>query len=287
MNYQEQHQKQKNNESVEPTPLVSVVIATYNGATTLVRTIEHVLQQTYTNYEIIVVDDGSTDDTRSVLDPFILRGDIAYYYQANAGCGAARNYGVTQSRGELIAFLDADDYWHQEKLMQQIAVFREFPDTVVCYTESYSVDPFSAVVWQTKRDVRYAQRSGNMIPYLAIANPLTLSSTLVTRDAFTAVGGFTERYDRMMLADYDLWLKLAPRGPFRAITNPLTFYQVRHPDSDRAIARRAVMKNYVLTLKIFVSNWKYAPGWYTLGFIWALILIVVNYIRSLRIQLCA
>lgn len=287
MNYQEQHQKQKNNELVEPNPLVSVVIATYNGATTLVRAIEHVLHQTYTNYEIIVVDDGSTDDTQSVLDPFILRGDISYYYQANAGCGAARNYGVTQSRGELIAFLDADDYWHQEKLMQQIAVFHEFPDTVVCYTESYSVDPFSAVVWQTKRDVRYAQRSGNIIPYLAIANPLTLSSTLVTRDAFTAVGGFTERYDRMMLADYDLWLKLAPRGPFRAITKPLTFYQVRHPDSDRATARRAVMKNYVLTVKIFVSNWRCSPGWYSIGLIWALILIVVNYIRSLRIQLCA
>lgn len=283
MNLQEHHKEKNNTDLVDHDPLVSVVIATYNGAKTLVRAIEHVLQQTYTNYEIIVVDDGSTDDTRSVLDPFIVRGDIAYYYQANAGCGAARNYGVAQSRGKLIALLDADDYWHQEKLMQQVAVFRKFPDTVVCYTESYSVDPFSAVVWQTKRDVRYAQRSGNLVPYLAIANPLTLSSVLVTRGAFTAVGGFTEQYDRMMLADYDLWLKLASRGSFRAITTPLTFYQIRHPDPDRAIVRRAVMKNYVLTAKIFVSNWRCSPGWYSLGLCWALILIVVNYVRSLRI----
>lgn len=277
MNHQQQEQKNK----IPIKPVVSVIIATYNGALTIVRTIEHVLQQTYENYEIIVVDDGSTDDTKTVLAPYITRGDIAYYYQSNKGCGAARNVGVTQSRGELLAFLDADDYWHQNKLAEQVAVFEQFPDTVVCYTESYSVDPYSPVIWQTKRDVRYAQRSGNLVPYLAFANPVTLSSVLVARSTFEKVGGFTEKYHQMMLADYDLWLRLAPRGPFRAITTPLTFYQIRHPDPDQGVVRRLVMKNYLLTIEILGSHWRCAVGWYSVGMVWAVILVGINYLRAL------
>lgn len=104
------------------TPLVSVVIPVYNGAKYIQIAIDSVLEQTYSNYEIIVVDDGSTDDTRQKLQPY--KSKIRYIYQENQGSAAARNVGIDLAKGELIAFLDADDFWTMpEKLAKQVALF--------------------------------------------------------------------------------------------------------------------------------------------------------------------
>ena len=108
------------------TPLVSVVIPVYNGAKYIQTAIDSVLEQTYTNYEIIVIDDGSTDDTRQKLQPY--KGKIRYIYQENQGSAAARNIGIDLAKGELIAFLDADDFWAMpEKLTKQVACFQDNP----------------------------------------------------------------------------------------------------------------------------------------------------------------
>ena len=98
---------------------VSVVIPTYNRASQVMRAIESVLAQTYKDYEIIVVDDGSTDQTRKLLDPY--SGCIRYVYQANAGPAAARNTGITRAEGEWLAFLDSDDIWLPHKLETQLS----------------------------------------------------------------------------------------------------------------------------------------------------------------------
>jgi glycosyltransferase involved in cell wall biosynthesis len=116
------------------TGIVSVIIPTYNRADCITRAIDSVLAQKYKNYEIIVVDDGSTDDTRRVLEPYMNR--IRYIYQENAGCAAARNTGIRASCGEWIAFLDSDDRWLPEKLEYQMAYLKE-TGAEVCYTNSY------------------------------------------------------------------------------------------------------------------------------------------------------
>ncbi len=282
MNLQEHHKEKNNTDLVDHDPLVSVVIATYNGAKTLVRAIEHVLQQTYTNYEIIVVDDGSTDDTRSVLDPFIARGDIAYYYQANAGCGAARNVGIRSARGTYIALLDADDFWHLEKLERQIDAFRKHPDIIVCYTESYIVDPYQKIIWDLVRTIRTQPRSGWIARYFIINNMVLPSSTLIPKDALLAVGGFCEQYDLMMVADLDMWLKLAPRGKFYACDIPLTFYQTRFRITQSQIKENHRQVREVFKRAMLHESWS-VKGWYFLGYLKSWLLYLVQSITLVGI----
>jgi glycosyltransferase involved in cell wall biosynthesis len=106
-------------------PLVSVIIPVYNGAKFIAEAIESVCVQNYEPLEIIIVDDGSTDDTSSVVRSF---KDIHYIRQENHGCAAARNTGITESRGDLLAFLDADDYWAANKLHVQVGCLLSHPD---------------------------------------------------------------------------------------------------------------------------------------------------------------
>jgi len=106
-------------------PLISVIIPTYNSTKYVKEAIKSVLKQTYRNLEIIVVDDGSTDNTREVLKPYVRGGEIRYIYQENKKQGAARNNGIRHSMGELIALLDADDLWFPEKLELQIPLFMD------------------------------------------------------------------------------------------------------------------------------------------------------------------
>jgi GT2 family glycosyltransferase len=109
------------------TPLVSVIIPVYNSAKYIHKAIDSVLEQTYSNYEIIVVDDGSTDETRQKLQPY--RDKIRYVFQENQGSAVARNLGINLAKGDLVAFLDSDDLWSMpEKLEKQVACFQENPD---------------------------------------------------------------------------------------------------------------------------------------------------------------
>ncbi|MFS8117396.1 MAG: glycosyltransferase family 2 protein, partial [Microcoleus sp.] len=106
-------------------PQVSVIIPAYNGDRYIVQAVESVFAQTYTNWEIIVVDDGSTDETHQVLQPYLDK--IRYIYQENRGVAAARNRGIQEAKGEFIAFLDQDDFFLPDKLAAQIALFRQQP----------------------------------------------------------------------------------------------------------------------------------------------------------------
>ena len=107
---------------------VSVIIPTYNREGILGRSIESVLNQTYTEFELIIVDDGSTDNTRQLVEN-IHDDRISYYYvKNNSGAAAARNYGIERAEGEYIAFQDSDDYWHSDKLEKQMKVMESNPD---------------------------------------------------------------------------------------------------------------------------------------------------------------
>lgn len=234
--------------------LVSIIIPTYNSSHTIIRTIESIFKQTFKRFEVIVVDDGSTDDTKEVLSSLIRDQKIIYIYQKNQGCGVARNNGVLIAQGQFVCFLDADDYWHAEKLERQLEVFQNHPDCLMCYTESYMVDPYSDLVWETMHSNLGKPRSGNILGYLIFHNMITLSSGMMRLATFKHVGGFTPIYDLMMVADYDLWLKLAPLGKFYAILTPLMFYQTRV-----AAARSTVMDNHKQIARVFLLRVTEAP----------------------------
>ena len=114
-------------------PTVSVIIPTYNQNWILKKTIDSVLSQDFTDYELIVVDDGSTDDTRQILDSY--GQDLIVLRQPNRGVSAARNRGIAESRAPLVALLDSDDLWLPQKLTRQVAFFQSHPAALICQTE--------------------------------------------------------------------------------------------------------------------------------------------------------
>jgi len=120
-------------DTIISSPRVSVIIPTYNRARFVTKAIDSVLAQTYTDYEIIVIDDGSSDNTREILGPYMDK--IQYIYQENAGASAARNPGISAATGEWVAFLDSDDEWLPEKLSIQMAHVRERPDLCAHITD--------------------------------------------------------------------------------------------------------------------------------------------------------
>ena len=109
-------------------PRVSVVIPAFNAKKWIAEAIDSVLAQSFEGYEIVIVDDGSTDATEQALGGLIRAKQIRYFRQEQRGVSAARNRGVDESRGQLIAFLDADDLFHPEKLRKQVALFDQQPD---------------------------------------------------------------------------------------------------------------------------------------------------------------
>ena len=126
------------------TGLVSVVIPTYNRGRLIARAIESALAQTYRNVSVVVVDDGSTDDTRKVVDSY--GGCVSYVHQQNAGVSSARNTGLRCARGEFIAFLDSDDEWQPWKIDAEVAALTSYPEAGIVWTDMQSVDEAGTVV---------------------------------------------------------------------------------------------------------------------------------------------
>lgn len=190
--------------------MVSVVIPTFNRALLVSRAVSSVLFQTFHDYDVIVVDDGSTDDTRQRLRQF---GDriVLIQHPKNRGVSAARNSGIKVSSAPLIAFLDSDDYWLPKKLENQVAFFQENPKAVACQTEE---------VWiRNGRRVnpcnRHLKPSGHIfIPSLkrCLVSP---SAVMLKRRLLEEIGFFDE--DLPACEDYDLWLRILRKYPIEHI----------------------------------------------------------------------
>ncbi len=200
------------------TPRVSVIIPTYNSAATLSRAITSVLLQNWLNLEIVVVDDGSTDDTVDKVQPYIPR--IKYLRQANAGTALARNRGVDNSEGEYIAFLDADDEWLPGKLNQQIAALECDPAMALSSTGALVVDSTNTVV-----DIISASHQGDAFRHMLRWNLVVCSSVVLRRSAWLE-SGLRFEGSHSSMEDYSMWLGLAARCRFSISPNLLVRYHV-------------------------------------------------------------
>ncbi|MFB6226503.1 MAG: glycosyltransferase family 2 protein [Candidatus Paceibacteria bacterium] len=132
--------------SIKNKDLVSAIIPTYNCAPWIQEAIESILNQTYKNIEIIIIDDGSTDNTKEVLEPYIKKNKIKYFYQENQGSAKARNKGVKKAQGEYIAFLDADDIWLPKKTEKQIKSIKKHPKIKLVISNSYLTNEEGRVI---------------------------------------------------------------------------------------------------------------------------------------------
>lgn len=219
--------------------LVSVIIPTYNRADVIRNSIDSVLQQTYKNVELIVVDDGSTDNTFDILASY--RDKLTVVRQDNAGPSTARNRGLSISNGMIIAFLDSDDLWLPTKIERQVDIMQKLGKSVPCCLCNAIVH-FPDGRKKTSFDIapiKPSYRVGiwkNVTRILSTRFVLFTQSVAVHRKALTRIGGFDESFS--IMEDHDLALHLSLVGPWAYIKEPLVIYYADKPEGLSYRARK-------------------------------------------------
>jgi glycosyltransferase involved in cell wall biosynthesis len=197
---------------------VSVVVPAYNSADYTVETVQSVLGQTYGDFELIVVDDGSTDHTREAMQDF---GDrIRYLYKENGGACSARNLGIAESQGEYVACLDCDDLWLPEKLERSVAALDAHPDWALVFTPCLLIDDKGKTIGLSN----YRPDLGNAFLELLKRNYIVAPTVVMRRAHMEEVGPFDE--SMFIPADWDLWLRLARDRVIGFVETPLSKYRM-------------------------------------------------------------
>jgi glycosyltransferase involved in cell wall biosynthesis len=237
------------------TGLVSAVIPTHNRAQIIGRALESALAQTHGDIQVIVADDGSSDDTRTVAESYGAR--VTYVRQANAGVSAARNFGMRHARGEFIAFLDSDDSWEPWKIEAQVAALRRHPEAGLVWTDMAAVDDSDRLINARHLRAMYAAyekvdiertlrqvdtlgglspgaprafssaavREGDLFGGILLGNLIHTSTVLFRRSWCEQTGGFDESFARAG-EDYEFYIRLCSRGPVVFIDAPSTVYRI-------------------------------------------------------------
>lgn len=206
---------------------VSVVVTCYNYARFLRESVESVLGQTYPDCEVVLVDDGSTDETPEVAARWGDDPRVRYVRQANAGQAAAKNHGIRLAREPLVAFLDADDRWDRTKLAKQVPLFAR-PAVGVVYARGLFLDGSGNTRVPATVRRHGGARAGRVTTALLYDNIVPFSSAVVRRELLDQVGGFDENL--AMAIDWDLWLRLSRLCEFDWVDEPLLHYRVGHGD---------------------------------------------------------
>lgn len=234
-------------------PLVTVIIPTYNRAAFVAEAIDSVLAQSERDFELLVIDDGSTDETQRVCEAYGAR--LQYFQQEHRGVSAARNFGIAQARGSFITFLDSDDLWQKHKLRQQIAWLNAHPEIMLCYTNE---------IW-IRRGVRVNQKKlhqkagGWIYPLCLPRCIISPSSVLMRRELFEHVGTFDESLP--ICEDYDQWLRVAARFEVGFLDEPLIIKRGGHADqlshSEFGIDRyRVLALQKILRSDVLREEWR-------------------------------
>lgn len=211
---------------------VTVVMAAKNYARFLPEAITSVLAQTWTDWELLVVDDGSTDDTPAAVRPYLADRRVRYVRSDRLGQARAKNLGVRLSRGRFVAFLDADDVWEPAKLERQLPRFAR-PQVGVVYSGRALIDEAGRPL---PVPLAPPPPRGRVLAELLIRNFVCFSSAVVRRDVFDHVGGFDPQWD--LAIDYDLWLRVARRYEFESVDEPLVRYRTGHGNLSRRLLDR-------------------------------------------------
>ena len=198
---------------------VSVIIPAYNKADYTVRTVQSILDQTWQSIEILVIDDGSKDDTQEKMEAF---GDsIRYFRKQNGGACAARNFGIRQAKGDYLAFIDCDDVYYPEKITKSVALLDENPDYGFVHTNIHFIDADEKII--SKTPSTKINCNGWISDRMLNTNLVFNSTVVVRRECLEKVGNFDESV--FIPADWDLWLRLSEQYQVGYIDEPLTGYR--------------------------------------------------------------
>ncbi len=215
------------------TAQVSVVMAAKNYARFLPEAIESVFSQSFANWELVIIDDGSTDATPYVARPYLTDSRVRYFHSDHLGQSRAKNLGVHLARGRLVAFLDADDAWEPTKLEEQVARFEACPEVGVVFCKRSLMDETGAVI-PTKPASGFP--TGLVLPHMFTQNFVCFSSCMVRREVFSHVGGFDPEWD--LSIDYDLWLRVAKFYRFDCVNEELVRYRTGHGNLSKKLRDR-------------------------------------------------
>ena len=228
-----------------PQDLVSVVIATFNMGRYLPQAVQSVLSQTYGNVEILIIDDGSNDDTAQIIRRWDQDERVRVYRQPNGGQAQARNRGVALSKGQYVAFLDADDEWLSHKLSRQMPLFAN-PQVGVVYSEYECMDAEGRAL--PKPPTRMFR--GRVTAALLIDNFVSFQTAVVRRECLERHGAFDESV--RMGDDYDLWLRLSAHYAFDFIPQPTARYRVWSGQMSKNYRRR--YESAIRTMRRFLEH---------------------------------
>jgi glycosyltransferase involved in cell wall biosynthesis len=264
--------------------LVSVVIPTFNRAYIVGRAIDSVLQQTYRPIEIVVIDDGSTDDTRQLIGSY--GPPVRYVYQPNGGVSSARNHGLRISRGEYVALLDSDDRWFPWKLSVQVELLRRFPDIGMTWTDMSAVGSddqllhpkFIRTMYSAHRVIRIEDVCtfggflrdfcpgikselsaspfywGDIFSEMILGNLVHTSTVLIKRSRLSKVDGFDEL--KRSGEDYEFHLQTCYHGPVGFLDQSSIYYRIGDKDQ---------LSNKSYSVEIAVNNLKTVRKWLDKG----------------------
>lgn len=230
-------------------PVVSVVTPTYNRAGFLPQAVESVLAQTFGDFELIVVDDGSTDDTPEVMRSYLQDPRVRYLTQPNQGQSVARNRGIAEAKGEYICFLDSDNAWREDKLEKSLAVFQAHPDYHVVYGDFIIIDESGTELGVNRMN----RHTGFVTPQLLKDNFVSMNTTMTRKYCFDEMGAFDEK-DRLA-EDYGLWLRLSTCYRFYYLPEVLGYYRVMEDQISSDKLRRLDANEQIL--KSFLAEY---PG---------------------------
>jgi glycosyltransferase involved in cell wall biosynthesis len=201
-------------------PLVSVFIPVFNGEKTIRETIESVLNQTLTDFELVVINDGSQDGTLDIVER-IPDSRIQVFSYPNAGQSTSRNRGIEIAKGDYISFIDADDLWTPDKLEAQLQALQANPKAGVAYSWTDWIDESSQLLGKGSYNTEQGEVFTKLLLNDFVANG---SNVLIRRQALTEVGGFDPSVTPA--EDWDLWLRLAARYEFVAVRSPQILYRI-------------------------------------------------------------
>ncbi|EKC57918.1 glycosyl transferase, group 2 family protein [human gut metagenome] len=251
--------------------MISIVIPLYNKKDQVSNTIATVLAQTYQDFEVIIVNDGSTDDSVAEVEK-VQDSRIRLIHQQNAGVSVARNRGIEASKGDLIAFLDADDEWNPGYLESQYQLFRKYPDCSVFACNYEFRDVEGKVTPTIIRKLSFAEEDGILTNYFEVAScshpPLWTSAIMVKKNAIQAIGGFPVGIKSG--EDLLTWARLSIRGQIAFCKTPLAIYNLgegydythlppRRQDRNDPVGKSLLQlyksHSSVIGLRHYISHW--------------------------------
>jgi teichuronic acid biosynthesis glycosyltransferase TuaG len=234
-----------------PSPTVSVVMPAYNAEKTIRQSIDSVLRQTFTDWELIAVNDGSKDSTVSIVEEFSRRDPriILHTLSQNGGLPNARNQGCLRAQGKFVAFLDSDDLWHKDKLKTQMSFHNEHPSIKISHTDFQIFDEKKVFKRPYKKFVESrAAKEGQLYPTIAYENTVGVLTVMVDRELLKDVGLFDTSL--WTFEDQELWLRIARKNvAFGYIDKVLAYYRLTHGGMSRRLGR------YKKAYKFFIKNY--------------------------------